>query len=146
MCAIWVRITYCMSPPFPPRIAPRWPFWLLVFAWICANGPQGACLEVISWMQGAASFSHQERLASGVAELLVDQSSDVTALAEAPADEPGPPALPAETTIKRIELAVADRCELAAPHCTDRGFFGWRGLQPALWTAEVPYPPPRDRA
>lgn len=135
-----------MSLPFQPRSAPRWPFWLLVFAWICANSPQNACFEVISWAQGATSFSHQERLVSGVTELLDDYPAEVTALAAAPVPEPATPAIPAGATIKKIELATTDRSDPAGPACAHMEFPGWLGWQPAVWIAEVPYPPPRDVA
>ena len=52
-----------MSRPAQPRPA-RWPFWLLVVAWGCANGPQAAVYTTVAWLVEARSFSHQYDLTS----------------------------------------------------------------------------------
>ena len=57
--------------------SPRWPFWLLIAAWVCANSPQAATYAVLSWMAEAGSFSHQKQLSREVAFLLAGEKAPV---------------------------------------------------------------------
>lgn len=136
-----------MTPHVRSRPAPRWPFWLLIVAWVCANGPQMACFEVVTWMKGASHFSHQMRLAQSAAELLGGEEESPARLEVAQAAaEPARPAIPPEATMKKIELAV--------PECRDDALAGRRVdsfpehavLEPTTVAADVPHPPPRGRA
>jgi len=133
-----------MVPSARSRPTPRWPFWLLIVAWVCANGPQMACFEVVTWMKGASHFTHQMRLAQSAAELLNGEEKPETRLEVAQAAaEPALPAVPPEATMKKIELAV--------PECRDDALAGRRVdpfhehvvLAPATVAADVPHPPPR---
>ena len=51
----------------------RWPFWLLIAAWVSANSPQAATYAVLAWLADARSFSHQHRLTLDVAHLLAGE-------------------------------------------------------------------------
>jgi hypothetical protein len=87
--------------------SPRWPFWLLMAAWFCANSPQSLTFEFVVWFGNARHFSHQQRLTSEVASVLAGEHV-VHALAvatEAPT-QPFTPTVPADATLKKIELAV----------------------------------------
>jgi hypothetical protein len=88
----------------------RWPFWLLVAAWWCANTPQAATFEVILWLKGAAYYSHQADLHDQVAAMLTGVPRVARAhghggqiLRETP-----PPAVPLakNVTIKRVSLCL----------------------------------------
>jgi hypothetical protein len=53
----------------------RWPFWLLIAAWVCANSPQAATYAVLDWVASARHFSHQQQLAREVAHLLAGEKA-----------------------------------------------------------------------
>jgi hypothetical protein len=88
----------------------KWPFWLLVAAWWCANTPQAATFELILWMKGAADFSHQAQLHAEVAALLnggpqVTRVQGRPSLGETPV--PAVPVLKA-LAIKRVNLCLQE--------------------------------------
>lgn len=95
--------------------AAKWPFWLLVAAWWCANTPQAATFEMILWLKGAASFSHQAELKADVAAIL----SGVPKVAPSHHGQIGretpPPTVPlAKTvTIKRVSLCLHEQSMVA---------------------------------
>ena len=98
------------SPPSP------WPLWLLVLAWFCANSPQTLICTAVVWLGEARSFSHQQRLASEVAHLLVGEKPH-SLLAHVHSIPPAPakPTLPALPTLKKVELAAEDTVRWFAP-------------------------------
>jgi hypothetical protein len=132
----------------PTRTTPlRWPFWLLIAAWVCANTPQVAAWHVIVWVKNAQHFSHQAQLRGEVASLLsvdaVPAVETVAFTAATTTETPPAPLAAGDFSVKKIVLSLAD----------ERG-----GLSPAstavTWTevglrsgpahvADVPYPPPR---
>ncbi|MBC7366330.1 MAG: hypothetical protein H7343_05875 [Undibacterium sp.] len=91
----------------PNRSAARWPFWLLLAAWFCANSPQPATYEMVVWLGNARHFSHQQRLSAEVAFILAGAEAP-TATGAAPADagRPFTPPQPAEATLNKIDLPV----------------------------------------
>jgi hypothetical protein len=82
----------------------RWPFWLLVAAWCCANTPQAATFELILWLKGAAYFSHQADLKAEVALILSGAPKAAHLIANQSVRETPPPAVPLakNVTIKRV--------------------------------------------
>ncbi len=92
----------------------RWPFWLLIAAWICANSPQAATYAVITWIGEARHFTHQQRLTAEVAQVLTGAK-----VLEAPAVTVGEPVrpfappVPVEATLKKIELSTEGTVELS---------------------------------
>lgn len=90
----------------------RWPFWLLVAAWLCANSPQTLTYELVVWGGSARHFTHQQRLTAEVASLLAGGPAPeaVVAKSESPA-KPFAPPVPAEATLKKIELAMQRAAE-----------------------------------
>lgn len=91
---------------------PRWPFWLLLLAWMCANSPQAAVYATLSWLAEARHFSHQHRLTLAVAELLGGSASSAPVVAVAPADAPvKAPPVPPEAVLKKLHLAIERRTD-----------------------------------
>jgi hypothetical protein len=89
------------------RPAARWPFWLLLAAWFCANSPQAATHGVIVWLANARHFSHQQRLSAKVASILAGTEIPATLVAASPAPErPFTAPAPAEAGLKKIDLFV----------------------------------------
>ena len=100
----------CNNRPAP------WPIWLLVLAWFCVNCPPTLIYTAVVWFGEAHSFTHQQRLTSSVAHLLVGEKphsllTHVRAIPPAPA-KPAHPPLPA---VKKIELAADDTVRWLAP-------------------------------
>lgn len=126
------------------RVPRRWPIWLLTAAWLCANGPQMACFEVVVWLKGAGHFSHYHRLAASAAAALEGRAEAEPQWAATVAQKPLPVSIPAEATMKKIELG--------APEARDPlGFTRWVAIQgtampglPPVPVADVPHPPPRS--
>lgn len=85
----------------------RWPFWLLIAAWVCANTPQLALITVAAWIGEARHFTHQKQLSLQVAALLGGQR-ETRALATAP-KLPAPmptPIIPADFFAKKFDLGL----------------------------------------
>lgn len=123
-------------------------FWMLAFAWLCANSPQTACLEVFQWLARAKHFSHQERLVEGIKEVLAVAADETQKEALVAATESVPvsaPLIPPNDAVKKIELSTTVRnLEIAALRSE---IVAWRASGPgytALIPREVPYPPPRS--
>jgi hypothetical protein len=96
-----------MSPGLPRKSPARWPFWLLVAAWWCANAPQAATFEAILWLKGAAAFSHQADLHAEVAALLsgVPRTRQPHSFRAAnPLPSPATVPISARLAIQRVEL------------------------------------------
>ena len=131
-----------MRPPLNRRNA-RWPFWLLLAAWFCANSPQAATYEVVVWLGNARHFSHQQRLRAEVAAILAGPEAPVVVAAvhAAPERPPGPP-LPATAALKKVDLFASIPGELILPvaHVPD---FAVRGdlPPPAPWREPLSEPP-----
>lgn len=88
-------------------------------AWFCANCPQTLICTAVVWLGEARSFTHQQRLASDVAHLLLGKKphsllSQIPDFPIAPAKSPLPP-LP---TLKKIDLADEDTVVRLAPRPT----------------------------
>ena len=100
-----------MSTGLIRKKAAKWPFWLLVAAWWCANAPQAATFELILWVKGAAHFSHQAELRRDVAAILngTPQAARMASRGSIRRETP-PPAVPlAKTvTIKRVSLCLQE--------------------------------------
>ncbi|WP_414662788.1 hypothetical protein [Horticoccus sp. 23ND18S-11] len=97
--------------------SPRWPFWLLLVAWGCANSPQVALYTVLTWAAEARTFSHQQRLTADVAHVLAGERAPgilAQAQAELPV-RPPQPAIPAEAVLKKFPLSVERVAELLPP-------------------------------
>ena len=94
-----------MTRARPQRPTARWPFWLLLAAWFCANSPQAATYEVVVWLGNARHFSHQQRLISEVASILAGSDAhDAIATVSAEPERPFAPPVPADATLKKIDL------------------------------------------
>ena len=122
----------------------RWPFWLLLAAWFCANSPQAATYEIVVWLGEARHFSHQQRLSAEVAFILAgERAPAVMAAARAAPERPFAPPVPAEATLKKIDLLVTLATELMPP--TVRAFVpGVSAVKvPASPWCEPPVEPPR---
>lgn len=96
--------------------SPRWPFWLLLAAWLCANTPQTATFVVLTWLSEARSFSHNERLVRDVAFLLNGEKAPgiIDAAKNLPAEEPKAP-LPAQVALKKLDLTLERTTEVLPP-------------------------------
>jgi hypothetical protein len=93
-----------------------WPLWLLVLAWFCANCPQTLLCTAVVWFGEAGSFSHQQRLTSSVAHLLVgEKPHSLLAHVRSILPAPAKPTLPALPALKKIELAAEDTVRWFAP-------------------------------
>lgn len=93
----------------------RWPFWLLMVAWVCANSPQAATYAFLTWMAEARSFAHQQRLSIEVAVLLGGQTpSERVARAENSSPAQSLPAVPLDAVLKKLPLAL-ERAPQALP-------------------------------
>lgn len=121
-----------------PLSPPRWPFWLLIAAWVCANSPQAATYAVLTWLAEARTFSHQQRLTVDVAFLLGGEKAParITHAESAPSAEL-PPAVPADAVLKKLPLALERTAETPdAPDRRER----WRPGSPG-WPAALRAPP-----
>lgn len=137
-----------MSPRARPSSTRKWPFWLLLAAWLCANSPQAAVFTVLTWLAEAPSFSHQERLAADVARLLGGAApSRPIAEAVARAQEQVPatplPQVPADAVLKKIELSLEKTTDVlpAALRADRHREIAW--LCPAPRRGAPPHGPPR---
>lgn len=125
----------------------RWPFWALLIAWVCANGPQSAVYEAVLWMKGATHFSHQAQLTQRVAAMLSGREVPVDAarLAAAPLPVRDSSALPfpEEAVLKKVDLGQL---------CFQEAWLRWKPASswpsvaervPDRAIADVILPPPR---
>lgn len=135
-----------MSRPAQSRPA-RWPFWLLVAAWGCANGPQAAVYATVAWLVEARSFSHQHDLTRSVAHLLKgERAAGRVALVlqrNAPAAAPETPPVPVEAVLRGIVLGLEVVPSFAAPVTPARRLLAAELRLPPSWRAAPPLGPPR---
>ena len=123
-----------------------WPFWLLVLAWVCANGPQVIVHEAVVWVKGVQTFSHQARLMAEVEEAMHERSEPAM-LASKPVDaeRPEAPAMPVETAVKKLTLASQPAMRAPGALSEAQGILTGRDWEtPAGLAVETPYQPPRD--
>jgi hypothetical protein len=127
------------------RFNARWPFWLLLAAWFCANSPQAATYEVIVWFGQARSFSHQERLSSEVASILAGGTKSVASLVadRAQSAQQPSPSLPFNPTLKKIDVLFSDLAEPSLPPVSDRRASVYLASLPAGLPPDPPAEPPR---
>ena len=100
--------------------SPRWPFWLLLGAWFCANCPQVAIFTALTWLTESRSFTHQQRLTLDVAHVLGgEKPSRPIAEAVARAQERIPanplPPVSGDTVLKKIQLSLERTVDLLPP-------------------------------
>jgi hypothetical protein len=125
----------------------RWPIWLLVAAWFCANCPPTLICAGLIWLGEGRSFTHQQRLKSEVAHLLVGEKthsllSHVPSFPVAP-EKSAPPPLPA---LKKIELAAEETLFWIAPRLPAPVHAGSALHAASALRAPPPHGPPRAEA
>lgn len=127
----------------------RWPFWLLVLAWFCANSPQSLTYEAIVWAKGMERFSHQARLAVEVCVTLSGREAPKgEAITRAAPERETLPVVPPEATVKKIVLSTQAAREgeaLCAGHAREIFGHGVNWKSPATPSPDTPHPPPRYR-
>jgi hypothetical protein len=106
---------------------PRWPFWLLIVAWVCANSPQAATYAVLAWIAEARQFTHQQQLTRDVAHLLVGEKAPTHQAVVATSDEGRASEwprsqVPAGAVLKKIDLSTEKRMEHVRPIAARRSF------------------------
>lgn len=133
-----------LSKRNPP--SSRWPFWLLIVAWFCANSPQSATFALLTWVDTARHFSHQQKLTHDVAYLLAGQESPATLAVPVENHRPEPPpAIPPEATLKKLVLAL-ERTIDRVPTVPRGSVARTRSAEPVELLAEAPpHEPPRAR-
>lgn len=129
-----------------PRLA-RLPFWLLVAAWLCANGPQAAVYATVAWLVEARSFSHQHDLTRSVAHLLKGERAAgrvalVLQRTEAVAGPETAP-VPAEAVLRGIVLGLEWGPNFEAPVSPAHRLAVPELRLPPSWRAAPPLGPPR---
>jgi hypothetical protein len=127
---------------------PKWPFWLLLGAWFCANTPQGAIFTALTWMAEARSFTHQQRLSADVARILGGEKAtspiaEKVASAQKQTPAKSQPVAPAGFLLKKIELSLEMTTELlpVALRASRQQDVGW--LCPEPRRGAPPHGPPR---
>jgi hypothetical protein len=96
---------------------PRWPFWLLLGAWFCANTPQVAIFTALTWMAEGRSFTHQQRLTADVARILGGEKptspiAEKVARAQEQLPAKSKPVAPDGFLLKKITLSLEKTTEL----------------------------------
>jgi hypothetical protein len=138
-----------MNPLRRSRRPARWPFWLLLAAWACANTPAIAVCAALTWLGEARHFSHQQRLVTDVAFVLTGHQAPglgvLAAVKDLPAPAPAAPA-PAEIELKKLDLALERGTEVRPPEPQAGFFFArlaeWRDAR----REPPPHEPPRTNA
>lgn len=134
----------------PPTVArtttPRWPFCLLLAAWFCANMPPAGMHTALTWLAEARTFSHQQRLTSRVAAVLVGEAPEAAldAAAGESVARPVLPPPPAKETLKKLDLALEGACELPALASRDHASRCERIFVAGVTRAAPPHGPPRS--
>jgi hypothetical protein len=126
------------------RISVRWPFWLLVVAWVCANGPQAATYAVLSWLHSAPSFKHQQRLTKDVVSLLTHRGAHA-AVKQGATQVPARPLAPVpdEAVLKRLDLSCERVVEVASETSGASRVRAPEELCPPSRRPAPPHDPPR---
>lgn len=145
--AVGARVSSGAMSRRPCTPSARWPFWLLVVAWLCANGPQAAVYATVAWLVEARSFSHQQDLTRSVAHLLKGERAAgrvalVLQRAEATAVPETSP-VPAEAVLRGIVLGLESVPAFEAPAAPARRFALAELRLPPSWRAAPPLGPPR---
>ncbi len=122
----------------------RWPIWLLLAAWICANGPQMACFEIVVWVKGASHFSHFHRLAASAAAALEGRDVDEPQWVASAARQSPPIAIPVEATMKKIELGAPETRDPLGVTLRVATQATVMPSWPPAPVVDVPHPPPRS--
>ena len=134
------------------KAPPRWPFWLLIVAWVCANSPQAATYALLTWIAEARQFSHQQQLTRDVAHLLVGEKAPTRQTVVATSDQGresggGRSQVPAGAVLKKIDLSTEKRMEHVGPIAARPSFdraTNWR--TDALRAPPLHGPPRADAA
>lgn len=128
------------------RTTARWPFWLLLAAWFCANSPQAATYAVLTWFGEARHFTHQQRLTAEVAHVLTGEKAPglLAVLKDAPT-RPFAPTVPTEAALKKIELAVEFTAEVLPPALREKVRVARAMSLPDARREAPPHEPPRAR-
>jgi hypothetical protein len=135
----------------PSHVIParsRWPFWLLILAWVCANSPQAATFAVLSWLAEARTFSHQRQLSVDVAHLLAGEAAPgreplrVAAIDAAPQDPPPVP-VPEAAVLKKILLSVEETAGANVPRLAAADRRRFEARTGGRRTTPPPHRPPR---
>jgi hypothetical protein len=135
-----------MSPLSRQHAHARWPFWLLILAWVCANSPQVATYALLTWIGEARSFSHQQRLTAEVAHVLTGtKATERTSLARntETAERPFAPLVPVEATLKKIQLAMEETTEVLPPEARAQRRVARLEARLEAWSDSPPHEPPR---
>jgi hypothetical protein len=124
-----------------------WPFWLLLAAWVCANTPAVAFFALLTWLGEARHFDHQQRIMIDVAFVLSGQDAPGRGLIAAAKNAPtntSLPTVPAEVSLKKIDLAVERTAEILPPEITTRTFSAFDDLMLDARREPPPHEPPRE--
>ncbi len=103
--------------------AARWPFWLLLVAWVCVHSPQTVMPTVLTWLAEARSFSHQRDLSRSAAYVLAGEKapsrvSEALALVQAAQQDAAsnaPISVPSTAILKKIDLATERQIDVGLP-------------------------------
>lgn len=123
----------------------RWPFWWLALAWLCANIPTPARLELIDWLSGLQHFSHQTQLSTQVrAALKTAPPTTTVAASKAIPTKAAFPLAVSDNLVKKTELASGPAEEALGPPRSQRHrYFSGDYVRPDGLRTEPPLPPPR---
>lgn len=122
----------------------RWPFWVLLAAWVCANSPQVAVYTALTWLGEARHFTHQQRLTMEVAHVLGGAKlPGLLASMKCAPDRPFAPVVPVEATLKKIELAVERTSEAMPPEVRVQVSLARSSVCPPARREAPPHEPPR---
>lgn len=129
-------------------LSPRWPFWLLIVAWVCANSPQAATYALLTWIAEARQFSHQQQLTRDVAHLFAGEKAParepiVEAASEGDKSTASLPVMPATAVLKKIDLSTEKRAEGLRPIERVAGFARTSERWNGALRAPPPHGPPR---
>jgi hypothetical protein len=131
--------------------AARWPFWLLLVAWVCAHSPQTVMPTVLTWLAEARSFSHQRDLSRSAAFVLAGEKApsrvaEALALVQASqqdAASPAPISIPSTAVLKKIDLATERLTDLGPPAVRDALAWQFELEYSSRQRGRPPHTPPR---
>lgn len=124
----------------------RWPFWLLLAAWVCANTPAGAACALLGWIEQARHFSHQRKLTAHVVYLLAGEKLPAPAVTTPPVNSmPTPPLPPVspEAMAKKVLFAPERTIAVLPPTLRADWPVGAVNLRDGTLRAPPPHGPPR---
>ena len=123
------------------------PFWLMVAAWLCANVPHSAYVEVIQGLEGIRHFSHQAQLTADTLNVLQGRGHQAVVKSESAPRKapPGRPAgIPGESLLKKFEFAVLACDDIREPIEARVNYSEFESRPPDVFFGDVPHPPPRN--